>query len=504
MTQLFISHSSKDDAFVRDLRAALADHGQDGWIDSRELRAGDPLGPEIQMAIEGASAYAVVVSPGGLQSRWLGRELRHALAVQEKRGKDAYPVIPLSLDGTRLGILEALFGDEPLYLPVRSGPGGPGGIEAAMSAILDALGRRLPAEVPAAPQPWAEPLEELVLELSDLRFHERDGIRRASARARLVYEPAAPGRPAVYSPQHWRLIAPIGPIEAEELRWYLEKYAVWPSDYFRDRARQVEQDLERWGRLLHDAALPPAHTANVLQAWAGIDAQAGRRFSVHVDTALEAGAPESETETAREAATLLLGLPWELLHDGKRYLFQGAKPSRVRRRLPGTEGFGVPVVATPIRILLITARPEDDACGYIDHRAGALPLAPGPWSRPWRPCPAWSSSGCCARRPCRRCARRSTAPAAKTRPIRSSTSTATGSTTEPSASAGSASSFPRTAPGSKGAGTPPSTPTSSAPCCAITASPWSSSRPARPLRPSRPPSRSPRSCSRSASPPWWP
>ena len=34
----------------------------------------------------------------------------------------------------------------------------------------------------------------------------------------------------------------------------------------------------------------------------------------------------------------------------------------------------VPVVAPPIRILLITARPEDEACGYIDHRTSALPL----------------------------------------------------------------------------------------------------------------------------------
>ncbi len=32
------------------------------------------------------------------------------------------------------------------------------------------------------------------------------------------------------------------------------------------------------------------------------------------------------------------------------------------------------VVAPPIRILLITARPDDDACGYIDHRSSALPL----------------------------------------------------------------------------------------------------------------------------------
>ena len=39
-------------------------------------------------------------------------------------------------------------------------------------------------------------------------------------------------------------------------------------------------------------------------------------------------------KTAKEVATLLLGLPWELLHDGDGYLFQGAKPTRVRRRLP--------------------------------------------------------------------------------------------------------------------------------------------------------------------------
>src|SRR5204862_8176276 len=74
------------------------------------------------------------------------------------------------------------------------------------------------------------------------------------------------------------------------------------------------------------------------------------------------------------AATVLLSLPWELLHDGDGFLFQGARPTRVRRRLPNTRDLTVPVVSTPIRILLITARPEDDACGYIDHRASALPL----------------------------------------------------------------------------------------------------------------------------------
>jgi tetratricopeptide (TPR) repeat protein len=371
MAALFISHASADDAFVRRLRTALAEFDADGWIDSRELRGGDPLWSEIQQAIDAASAFVVVVSPNALQSKYVGKELTYAIAQQSHRGKDRFPVVALALDDTRLGVLEQFFGEEPLYIPVRSGAGG---IEAAIDPLLAAIGRRLPSDPPPLPQPKAEPLEDLVLELSDLKFHEADNLRRASARARLVYTPATAGKPPVHSLQSWRLIAPIGPIEAEEMRWYLEKYAIWPSRHFAERARRVEAGLADWGQQLHRAAMPPEHRENVMQAWARIDAQASRRFSVHVDAALEAGASDAAQREAQEAATQLLGLPWELLHDGKRFLFQGAQPVRVRRRLPGIEAFDVPMVATPIRILLVTARPEDDACGYIDHRISALPL----------------------------------------------------------------------------------------------------------------------------------
>src|SRR5262249_49754828 len=108
--------------------------------------------------------------------------------------------------------------------------------------------------------------------------------------------------------------------------------------------------------------------------WTSVGDHVGRRFSIHVNPVLEAGASEAEISTAREAATLLLGLPWELLHDGDAYLFQGAKPTRVRRRLPNTRKFDSAAAAAPIRTLLATARPEDEACDYIDHRVSALPL----------------------------------------------------------------------------------------------------------------------------------
>jgi tetratricopeptide (TPR) repeat protein len=372
MSTLFVSHSSHDDAFVRELQQALADHNQQVWIDSRELRGGAPLWAAIQKSIEEASAYAVVVSAAALQSEWVGKEMTHALAVQKRRGPGAFPVVALAMDGARLGVLGQLFSEESIFIPVTSAAGG---AEAAVDPILVALGKRKAHDVDPTPQPKAEPLEDLVLQLTDFRFHEQDGVRRASAHARLVYEPATAGLSPKPSAERWRFVAPIGPIEAEELRWYLEKYAIWPSDYFRDRARKVEARLREWGQLLHAAAMPEAQTANVMKVWNQVGGDVRRRFSVHVDTAPESGAPAADVDTAREAATLVLGLPWELLHDGKSFLFQGAKPTRVRRRLPNTrDDLQVPVVATPIRILLVTARPEDEACGYIDHRASALPL----------------------------------------------------------------------------------------------------------------------------------
>ncbi|MFM7646575.1 MAG: CHAT domain-containing protein, partial [Cyanobium sp.] len=321
----------------------------------------------IQEAIQAASGLAVLVSPDAFQSDWVAKELKHAIKLQSERGRERFAVVPLSLDGTRLGVLEEFFGEEPTYIPVSSAPGG---ATAAIHDILVALGLRLPTDRPPVVQPRPEPVEELVLELSNLRFSEEDGKRRAAGTAQLIYQPATVGQRVVKSGK-WRLVAPLGPIEAEDLSWYLERWAVWPNPVVAKRAKKVEANLKAWGQALHAAALPAEPTAAVLQAWAGVGANASRRFSVRVHPSLEAGVSDGETAAAQEAATALLALPWELLHSGEGFLFQGARPTRVRRRLPNTRNLPVPVVAPPIRVLLITARPEDDACGYLDHRASA-------------------------------------------------------------------------------------------------------------------------------------
>ena len=367
----FLSHSSGDDDTVRKLRAALVELDTAITIDSREFHGGDPLDSTIRRAIGRSSGVLVLVSPRAYGSAWVGKELKHAIAVQKERdGPDAFPVVPLLLDGTSLGAFEALFDEQPIHVAIRGAA-----LDAGLHDILVALRLRLPTDAEPEPQPVAEPVEELLLELSNpgIAIHA-DGSRRARARARLVHAPATPGQREVHSAR-FVLEAPLGVIEAADLRWYLEDYAVWPSPLLAERAQRIEEQLERWGRLLHDAALPGQPAAEVLQSWAAVGtARAARRFSVEVDAAPDAGTPEDEVQAMREAGTLLLGLPWELLHDSRNFLFQGAQPVRVRRRLPAEHSAPVPVLATPIRVLLASPRPEDEACGYIDHRASAIPM----------------------------------------------------------------------------------------------------------------------------------
>jgi hypothetical protein len=492
--QLFISHATADDALVRQLQRALDLNGVQAWIDSRELVGGDPLWSEIAQRIRDADAYLVLVSPAGLQSAWVGKELKLALAVQRERGAQAYPVIPLSLDDTKLGVLESFFDDTPAYIPLSSAPNG---ITEALPEIRAALGRELIAEVAQQTQPATKPLEDLVLELSDLGFHVDDNnVRRAQARARLVYQPAETGAREVRSQQDWRLVAPIGPIEAGELAWYLEKYPIWPGEPYKPRARQVEKDLIEWGKQLYQSAMPTDQTANVLAAWEGVSANAARRFSVHVDAATLAGSDAAEEREAGEAATGLLGLPWELLHNGDRFLFQGARPTRVRRRLPSTQGYDRPLPDPPIRILLVSPRPEDDACAYIDHRVSALPLVDA----------VEHLGGLVALsilQPPTLPALRAALDRAREQgePFHVIHFDGHGVYDRQRGLGGASASRTRqTSPSSTGAAIGRSTPektrprasrATSAPCSRTTASRWSSSRPARPLRPRMPPSPSP-------------
>ena len=68
MNPVFISHATADDLFVAELRRALEGLGLPVWADSRELRGGARLEPEIKAAIETARQVIAVLSKDTVNS----------------------------------------------------------------------------------------------------------------------------------------------------------------------------------------------------------------------------------------------------------------------------------------------------------------------------------------------------------------------------------------------------------------------------------------------------
>ncbi|MEM7655037.1 MAG: tetratricopeptide repeat protein [Bacteroidota bacterium] len=202
----------------------------------------------------------------------------------------------------------------------------------------------------------------------------REGKERPQAEAKLVYQPADPTMPSQES-NIFYFEAPLGPIESEELSWYLERYIIWPVGFYQEKAKGIEAKLPNWGQQLYQEATKSESARAVLRSWEEDASQRERRFSVLVDPSVIEGSPEEEAQKAQAYGNLLLTLPWELLHDGKGFLFQGKRGVRVRRRLPNHERLAPGLARLPIRVLLVSPRPEAKGVAYIDHRASALPLA---------------------------------------------------------------------------------------------------------------------------------
>ncbi|MBI3425788.1 MAG: CHAT domain-containing protein [Acidobacteria bacterium] len=369
---IFISHTSKDDAFVKELREKLAAHKLTVWDDAHKLRGGDRLKPEVSAAIETARKFIVVLSQNAIESDWVFDEINQALAVEQARKAEGYNVIPLLLPDFKAAMLKRLkvFPDERLGISIAPGPNG---LADAMPQILAALGKELPADA-APPAAVAEnPVAELLLELRNLKVETDDGKTRAKAEATLTFQPPEAGAREVKS-EPFFFTSPLGPIESDDLRWYLEKFYQWPIGQFKERGERIAKQLPDWGRLLYQAALETESAQEALRGWLDSASKAERRFSVEVSDKLPSGSPPEAITSAKEAATLLLSLPWELLHDERGFLFHGKHAVRVRRRLPNNVKFEDFERKLPIRVLLVSPRPEDDSAAYIDHRVSSQPL----------------------------------------------------------------------------------------------------------------------------------
>ncbi len=146
---------------------------------------------------------------------------------------------------------------------------------------------------------------------------------------------------------------PFTPEERSELEWYLETYWQWPYEEFARRGQRVEQLLTDAGQRLYRAVFDQVQS--IVQPWRLLpDAQ--RQISIISNV------PQA------------LSLPWELLCDEQGFLALRTKnPVSIIRRLPQSELGALPTEFTPpLRVLLVTARPDD--AGFVDPRGIAREL----------------------------------------------------------------------------------------------------------------------------------
>ena len=215
---IFISHASADDAFVKELRIKLELHGLDVWVDSRNLRGGDQLEPEINQAIKDARQVIVVLSPATINSAWVRKEVQLAEQIANERDeRDDYLVIPLMLAGIESPALTMWFKEEPTGIKIQMETGQ---LQEKLPDILSALGERLPDDAEPPKAITSKPVAELLLELSRPKPNQQEnGAFQLSSEAELEYIPIDTTLQPPVKSKRFIFTSPIGKIDRDDLSW---------------------------------------------------------------------------------------------------------------------------------------------------------------------------------------------------------------------------------------------------------------------------------------------
>jgi len=91
---IFLSHTSTDKPFVRELKARLESHGvNEVWLDEAEIQIGDSLIKKIDEGLKKTKYIGVVLSPRSINSPWVEKELE--IAINREISSGEVVVLPL-------------------------------------------------------------------------------------------------------------------------------------------------------------------------------------------------------------------------------------------------------------------------------------------------------------------------------------------------------------------------------------------------------------------------
>lgn len=99
----FLSHSSADKAFIRQLAADLTANGISVWLDEQRIRVGDSIPEKIAQGLAESDYFLIGMSQKSSGSAWVQKELNNALMTEVQRRK--VHIMPLKLDDTPMPLI---------------------------------------------------------------------------------------------------------------------------------------------------------------------------------------------------------------------------------------------------------------------------------------------------------------------------------------------------------------------------------------------------------------
>lgn len=92
---VFLSHSSKDKPFIRQLAADLSKENILVWLDEQQINVGDSINDKVSQGLAESDYFILAMSDNSVESEWVKRELNSALIseIEAKKVK----ILPIKL-----------------------------------------------------------------------------------------------------------------------------------------------------------------------------------------------------------------------------------------------------------------------------------------------------------------------------------------------------------------------------------------------------------------------
>mgnify|MGYP005830856067 CR=1 FL=1 len=102
---VFLSHSSVDKPFIRQLASDLDAAGISVWLDEQRIQVGDSIPESITQGLASSDFFLIALSRHSIESEWVKKELSSAMLTEVRKRK--VHVLPLKIDDIEIPLAVA-------------------------------------------------------------------------------------------------------------------------------------------------------------------------------------------------------------------------------------------------------------------------------------------------------------------------------------------------------------------------------------------------------------